>query len=111
MPLMSGTFIQYAAATCVYAFLAFSFDTMKVQWTGEFVFALAWLIIVPSFGGISLLMWMIKQGAASKVASLFYMVPPVTAVMAYLLFGETLGLAALTGLSVASLGVWLAVKN
>lgn len=111
MPMMSGTFIQYLAATFIYAILAFSFDTMHVQWTGEFVFALFWLIFVPSFGGISLLMWMIKQGKASKVASLFYLVPPVTAVEAYFLFGETMGLAALVGLVVASLGVWLAVKN
>ncbi len=111
MPMMSGTFIQYLAATAIYAVLALSFDTMEVQWTGEFVFALFWLIFVPSFGGITLLMWMIKQGEASKVASLFYLVPPVTAVEAYFLFGETLGVAALVGLAIASFGVWLAVKN
>lgn len=111
MPMMSGTFIQYAAATAIYGVLAISFDTMEVQWTGEFIFALVWLIFVPSFGGITLLMWMIKQGEASKVASLFYLVPPVTAVEAYFLFGETLGIAALAGLGIASFGVWLAVKK
>lgn len=111
MPMMTGTLIQYAAAGAVYALLALSFDTMEINWTGEFVFALFWLIFVPSFGGISLLMWMIKQGEASKVASMFYLVPPVTAVEAFFLFNETLGLSALAGMAIASLGVWLAVKK
>ncbi|MDV7339677.1 DMT family transporter [Terasakiella sp. A23] len=111
MPLMSGTFIQYAAAAIAYGVLAFSFDTMVVNWTGEFIFALFWLIFVPSFGAISLLMWMIKQGAASKVASMFYLVPPVTALEAFFLFGEALGLIAVAGMVIASIGVWLAVKS
>ncbi len=111
MPLMSGTFIQYAAATIVYSGLAFGFETMQVNWTGEFLFALFWLIFVPSFGGISLLMWMIKQGAASKVASLFYLVPPLTAIEAYFLFDETLGLAALFGMVVVCIGVALTVRK
>ncbi|WP_240796845.1 DMT family transporter [Terasakiella sp. SH-1] len=111
MPLMSGTFIQYFAAAALYSFLAVGFETMEVQWTGEFIFALFWLIFMPSFGAISLLMWMIKQGEASKVASLFYMVPPVTAVEAYFLFDETLGLAAIAGMVIASVGVWMAVKK
>ncbi|SCA57110.1 DMT family permease [Candidatus Terasakiella magnetica] len=111
MPLMSGTFIQYCAAALLYSIAAVSFETMAVQWTGQFIFALFWLIFMPSFGAISLLMWMIKQGEASKVASLFYMVPPVTALEAFFLFDETLGLAALIGMAVASLGVWMAVKK
>ncbi|NVK17190.1 MAG: DMT family transporter [Methylocystaceae bacterium] len=110
MPLMSGTFIQYAAAAILYTILAFSLETMQVQWTGEFLFALFWLIFVPSFGAISLLMWMIKQGEASKVASMFYLVPAVTAVEAFLLFDETLGLIAIAGMGVVSLAVWLTVK-
>jgi len=91
--------------------LAFGLETMEIQWTGEFIFALFWLIFVPSFGAISLLMWMIKQGAASKVASMFYLVPAVTALEAFFLFGETLGLVALTGMIVVSIGVALAVRN
>lgn len=111
MPLMSGTFIQYFASAGVYTILAMSFETMEINWTGEFVFALFWLIFVPSFGAISLLMWMIKQGAASKVASMFYLVPPVTAVEAYFLFNETLGIAALVGMIVVCIGVALTVRN
>lgn len=111
MPLMSGTFIQYSAAALVYLVLALSFDTMKIQWTEEFVFALFWLIFVPSFGGITLLMWMIRHGEASKVASLFYLVPPLTALEAFFLFDEQLGLAAVTGMTIACLGVWMALRK
>lgn len=111
MPLMTGTFIQYLVAAIAYTVLAYSLETVEVQWTGEFIFALFWLIFMPSFGAISLLMWMIKQGAASKVASLFYLIPPVTALEAFLLFDETLGLIAVLGMVVVSLGVWLAIKN
>jgi len=111
MPLMSGTFIQYLVAAIAYGFLAFGLETMEIQWTGEFIFALFWLIFVPSFGAISLLMWMIKQGAASKVASMFYLVPPVTAVEAFFLFDETLGFFALFGMVIVAFGVFLAVRD
>ncbi len=111
MPMMSGIFIQYCAAMLLYLILAFSLETREVEWSGEFIFAIFWLVFVPSFGGISLLMWMIKQGAASKVASMFYLVPPLTAVVAFFLFGETLGVSALLGMAIASAGVYLAVKN
>jgi len=111
MPLMSGTFIQYLAAALAYGLLSTSLETMEIQWSGEFIFALFWLIFVPSFGAISLLMWMIKQGAAAKVASMFYLVPAVTALEAFFLFGETLGLTALAGMAVVSIGVALAVRD
>jgi drug/metabolite transporter (DMT)-like permease len=60
---------------------------------------------------MTLLYLMIRRGAAAKVASLFYLVPPVTAVFAFLLFGETLGVPALFGLAVTALGVALATRD
>lgn len=110
MPLISGTFIQYGAASLVYGCIAVSLETMQIQWTMQFVLALSWLIFALSIGAVSLLMILIKQGAASKVASLFYLVPPVTAVEAYFLFDERLGLAALLGLGVTSIGVALTIR-
>ena len=61
-----------------------------VHWTGEFVLALVWLAVVLSIGSIGLLYWLIRRSAATSVASLFYLVPAVTALMAYVLFGERL---------------------
>ena len=91
--------------------LAYFFETMQVVWSGEFVFALAWLTLVLSLGAISLLYLMIRHGEAARVSSLFYLTPPVTAIIAYFVFGEKLGLAALAGMALSALGVALVVRK
>lgn len=107
MDLRSGTAIQYAATALLFACLAPFTETMAVEWTGRFVFALVWLSLVLSVGAVFLLYWLIRRGAAARVASLFYLVPPTTAVMAWLLFGETLGAFALVGMAFTIAGVAL----
>lgn len=111
MDLRTGTTIQYAATGTVLAVLAPLLETMQVDWTADFVFALAWLCLVLSVGAIFLLFALIRRGAASKVASLFYMVPPVTALMAWALFGEKLGPLALGGMVVTAAGVALVLRR
>jgi len=108
MDVRTGSIIQFAASGLVMALLAPLFETMQVAWTGEFLFALGWLTLVLSLGAISLLILMIRHGAASRVASFFYLVPATTALFAYLLFGETLGPISLAGMVVTALGVALA---
>jgi drug/metabolite transporter (DMT)-like permease len=108
MDVRTGSIIQFAASGLVMAMLAPLFETMQVAWTGEFLFALGWLTLVLSLGAISLLILMIRHGAASRVASFFYLVPATTALFAYLLFGETLGPISLAGMVVTALGVALA---
>ncbi|HJS30411.1 MAG TPA: DMT family transporter [Alphaproteobacteria bacterium] len=103
--LRTGAVIQYAAAGAVMLPLALSLETMQVDWTWQFAAAFAWLSIVLSLGAVSLLYWLIRHGAAAKVASLFYLVPPFAALFAWLLFGETLGPAALAGMVIAAIGV------
>jgi drug/metabolite transporter (DMT)-like permease len=105
--LRSATVLQNASAGVAMLACAFLFEPMRVAWTGEFVFALLWLCLVLSVGATILLLWLIRRGAASRVASLFYLVPPVTAFMAFLLFGETLGIAALAGMGLTMAGVAL----
>ena len=107
MDLRSGTAIQYGATALALAVAAPLTETMQVQWTGEFVFALLWLCFVLSVGAIFLLFALIRRGAAAKVASLFYLTPPVTALIAWMLFGEKLGAVALAGMAVAVCGVAL----
>jgi len=67
-------------------------------------------VFVLSLGAISLLLALIRRGVASKVASLFYLVPPVTAVLGYLIFGERLGAAELAGMAAAVVGVYLVIR-
>jgi drug/metabolite transporter (DMT)-like permease len=107
--LRTGSVIQFCAAGLVLLPLALTFETMRVHWTVEFIGALVWLGLVLSIGAISLLYILIRKGAATKVASFFYLVPPVTALMAYFIFGETLSLTAMAGMALAAIGVALVV--
>lgn len=109
--LRTGSVIQFSAAGLVLLPLALAFESMQVDWTGEFVFTLAWLVLVLSIGAISLLYALIRRGAAIKVASFFYLVPPTTALMAYVMFGETLSRAAMAGMALAVVGVALVVSR
>jgi drug/metabolite transporter (DMT)-like permease len=77
----------------------------------ELIGAMAWSVLVLTLGGSSLLMLLIQRGAATSVSSLMYLVPPCTALMAWLLFGETLGPAVLAGLALAAIGVALVVRS
>jgi drug/metabolite transporter (DMT)-like permease len=109
--LRTGAVIQYVAATAFLLPFALTFETMAIRWTAEFVVAMGWLVVVLSVGAVSLLMVLVRQGAAAKVASFFYLVPPGTAVAAWLLFGETLGLLAFAGMAVAAVGVALVQRG
>ena len=111
MDMRTGGIIQYSATGLLLWMLAFAFETRVVQWTGEFVFALFWLAIVLSIGAIGLLYLLIRRGAASKVASLFFLTPSVTAVMAFALFGEALSWLAVAGLAVTAAGVALVMRS
>ncbi len=111
LDLRSGGVIQFGASTLTMALLAPLCETMRVQWTGPFMFAMAWLVLVLSLGAISLLHVLIRRGEASRVASLFYLVPPVTSLLAFFCFGERLGITALTGMFVTVTGVALAVRR
>jgi drug/metabolite transporter (DMT)-like permease len=109
--LRTGAVIQYAAAAIAVSVFALQFETMRIEWTTQFIVALAWLALPLSLGAVSLLYILIRRGAAAKVASLFYLVPPVTALMAWLLFDETLGPLALAGMAVTAMGVALVQRG
>jgi len=99
--------IQYAAAAVLFGVGAFAFETGVVHWTPDFVLALIYLIVVLSIGAVWLYYFMIRRAAATRVVSLFYLTPPVTALMAFALFGEKLAPLALVGMVVCVVGVFL----
>ena len=103
----SGSVAQFLPTAVVTGVIVFTADGFRIDWTGEFVFALGWLVLVLSVGAISLLNWLIRHGSAVNVASLFYLTPPTTALLAWLLFGETLTGTALAGMVLAVWGVYL----
>jgi len=103
----AGNLVQYIAVTIFFAIGAWLFEAHVVHWTPEFVLSLAWLVVVLSIGSIGLLYWLIRRSAATSVASLFYLVPAVTAVMAYVLFGERLDNVAVIGMVACAAAVLL----
>ena len=103
----SGTAIQFAAAATVLTVFSLVFETGHIVWSREFIVAFSWLTLVLSVGTFNLLVLLIRRGAASRVSSLFYLVPPVTALIGWLGFGEVLGPVALAGMGVAVAGVAL----
>jgi drug/metabolite transporter (DMT)-like permease len=109
--LRTGAAIQFTAALALLAPIALIFESNQVRWTGEFVFALAYLVLVLSLGAVFLLFWLIRHGAATKVASLMYLVPPCTAIVAWQLFGETYTLFSAAGMGLAMLAVWLVTRG
>ena len=109
--LVAATAWQYVGGASLMALASLAFETHTVVINGELIFAMAWLVLVLSLGAIFLLMIMIRDGEMSKVASLFYLVPAVTAVMAWALFGEQLSLIQIAGMAITTLGVGLATAQ
>lgn len=103
----SALVIQYASAGVFFATGSLLFETRAIHWTIELVAALAWLVLVLSLGAVWLLYFLIRRAAATRVTGLFYLTPPVTALMAWLLFGERLGALALIGMGICVVGVFL----
>lgn len=106
----TGAIAQFTPTAIVTFIVASQTEQFRIDWTGEFIFALGWLVLVLSIGAISLLNWLIRHGTSVNVASLFYLVPPCTALIAWGLFGETLSGIALLGMALAVGGVYLARK-
>lgn len=106
--LRTGAVIQFSAAALATLPVAAATESFRVDWSGPFLFALGWLVLVLSLGAISLLNLLIRRGTAVNVARLFFLVPPATSLLAFALFGETLRGAALAGMGLAVAGVYLA---
>ena len=109
--LRTNSALQFTTALVVVAPLAWFFESMQVSWTGEFVFALVWQVVVLSLGAVFLLFILIRRGAATSVASLMYLVPPTTAILAGLMFGETYTVLAAMGMALGVIGVWLVTRS
>jgi drug/metabolite transporter (DMT)-like permease len=102
--------VQLLAALVVVLPLAL-IESEPVRWAPQMVGAMAWSVLALTLGGSSLLFLLIQRGAATQVTSLLYLVPPCTAVLAWLLFDEALTPAVLAGMALTALGVWLVVRE
>lgn len=106
--LRTGSVIQFIASALVTTPLVLIFESYAIHWTPSFLFALGWLTLVLSFGAMTLLNLLIRTGSAVNVASLFYLTPVSTAIIAWLIFDERLTPLAMLGMVIAVTGVALA---
>ncbi len=108
--LRTGSVIQFVPTAIVTVIAIALFEDFRIEWTGDFIFALGWLVLVLSLGAISLLNLLIRSGSAVNVASLFYLTPLSTALIAWAIFGEKLTLTATVGMALAVSGVYLVAR-
>ena len=114
--LRTGTIVQFAASIVVVLpfaiwFEHFSLALDTVQWTPRFIGALLWSVLALSIGAIFLLYALVRKSAATRVASLMYLTPPTTALMAWLMFGESFSLLGMAGMVLAVAGVAFVVRK
>jgi len=110
--LLPGTLMQYVAGSLATAFFALLFsETWTIEWTPTFGIALTWQVLGLSIGAVMLLMYIIRNGEAGRLSSMFYLVPPLVVVEAHFLFGETLGTLSIAGMIVCVMGVYLVSRS
>jgi len=111
LPLDTTLFIQSIATALAMLPLAWWVEGFATRWTPPFIATMAWLIIAVSLGAYWTMWRLLTRQDATRVASLFYLSPPVTMLMAWLAFGDTVTLTDLLGLAVAGIGVWLVYRR
>jgi drug/metabolite transporter (DMT)-like permease len=110
MDLRTGMFIQTFAAAVIVLIPALALESLHATWNHTFIASIAWMATINSVVAMTLLMWLLSRGSASQVSALFYLVPPITAFMAFLAFGEALSLGTLAGFSLVVASVYLSAR-
>jgi drug/metabolite transporter (DMT)-like permease len=111
IPLVAGTAYQYLFTGLVLGVIALATGNTDITWSSRFTAAFVWLVLVLSVGAILLLLWLLNSGSAASVSSLFYLVPPATAIEAFFLFGEKVNTQGFLGIGITALGVWLVIRG
>lgn len=111
IPFLAGTAVQFATSTIIFAIAAVIFEPLTVDITLEFVLALTWIVVALSIGSIFLLYYLLRRDSASSVSSLYYLVPPLTALQAYFFFDEKIKGIGLIGMVLAALGTLIVTRN
>lgn len=111
IPFLPGTAVQFATATVLFALASILYEEWKITTSFQFFLALSWIVFALSIGSIFLLFYLLKNDSASSVSSLYYLVPPLTAIQAYLFFRERITWIGLLGMGLAAIGTLLVTKS
>jgi drug/metabolite transporter (DMT)-like permease len=108
---IASNFVQYAVGLAVVAPLALALEPMHVEWTLGLIGSLTYLVLGNSILAISLFLALIRRGEASRVSALFFLVPPMTAIVAFVVLGESLPMFAMLGICMAAAGIFLVMRK
>ena len=111
LTLSVNNFYQALAASIFLFIISLTFEIPNINFDHRFILSMGWQIIMVSFGAYAILMYLIKTGTASKTSNLFFLVPPVTAIMAWLVLGEKLSIIDIIGLLICAFGVYIATRK
>ncbi len=106
-----NNFYQALGASLFLIIISFTFEEPDINFDLRFILSMGWQIVMVSFGAYAILMYLIKKGSASKTSNLFFLVPPVTAIMAWIVLGEELFLIDVIGLVICAFGVYIATRK
>lgn len=111
IPLLAGTTYQFLIAAIALGAISLINNKTSMRWNLQSSLAMFWAVVVTSIIAILLLLWMLTRGSAARVSSLLYLVPPMTAIQAWILFGEKLNPQGVIGIAMTAVGVALVQKN
>ena len=110
LSLSGNNFIQALSASVFHLILALLFENYFMNFTNDFIFAMSWQIIAISLGAFLILMWLLKNKQANQTSSLYFLIPPVSAIMAYFVLNDQMSYLDIMGLLISSVGVFFVIK-
>ena len=110
LSLSANNFIQALSASIFHFILAVCFENYFINFTSSFIIAMSWQIFAVSLGAFLILMWLLQHNKANEISTLFFLVPPISAVMAYIILDEIFVMQDLAGLFISSVGVFIVTK-
>ena len=110
LSLLGNNFIQALSASIFHLILALVFENYFMNFTNEFIFAMSWQIFAISLGAFLILMWLLKNKQANQTSSLYFLIPPVSAIMAYFVLNEQISYLDIIGLLISSIGVFFVIQ-
>jgi len=111
LPILYGMAFQYTVSGVLLGILAFTTETMAIEWSIQFVAVLLWIVLGVSIGSVIMLFYLLRRGSAGSVSSLLYLGTPLAATFGYIFFDEHISSVGAIGMAIAVFGVWLVLRQ
>jgi len=111
LPILYGMAFQYTVSGVLLGILAFTTETMAIEWSIQFVAVLLWIVLGVSIGSVIMLFYLLRRGSAGSVSNLLYLGTPLAATFGYIFFDEHISSVGAIGMAIAVFGVWLVLRQ